>query len=240
MKMRNSVRQAVLALFLSWAALPLSGQIVTNSFEFSGLNLAIPDTEGANFSGVQDTRQISMAYSSIESVSVTLNIVGSGSGAFNGDFYAYLSKGDAIAILLNRPGRTADNPSGYGDNGLNVRFDDSAPEGDIHVYRLTLSGSHHMPLELGAQLTGSWAPDGRHVLPLLSLDTHPRTHTLDVFTGTDPNGEWTLFIADMEPGGTGVLASWGLEIAAVPEPRAMGMVMFGAALIAVLRLKKKS
>jgi hypothetical protein len=231
---------ALLLLALSWTALPLAAQPVTNSFEFSGLNLAIPDGEGANFSGVQDTREISLEYDSIESISVTLNIVGSGSGAFNGDLYAYLTKGDDIAILLNRPGRTTENPSGYGDNGLNVRFADDAPSGDIHVYRLTLSGSHNIPLEFGTQLTGTWAPDGRTVSPLLTLDTDPRTHTLDDFRGADPNGEWTLFVADIDPGGTAVLASWRLDIAAVPEPRLMVMMLlFGPMLAAIWRWKNK-
>lgn len=236
--LRTFLPPSAFILACAWTVAPLDAQPVTNTIEFSGLSLAIPDVEGANLSGVQDTREISMDYDSIVSVSVTLNIEGSGSGAFNGDFYAYLTKGDDIAILLNRPGSTGTNPSGYGDNGLNVRFDDNAPNGDIHVYRLTLSGSHNMPLELGAQLTGSWAPDGRHVPPQLSLDTHSRTHTLDVFKGTDPNGEWTLFVADMESGGTGVLTSWGLEIAAVPEPRTMAMAILGSVLLATWCRKK--
>jgi hypothetical protein len=230
----------ILPLFFvafSWTALPLLAQPVTNSFQFTGLNLAIPDGQGVNFSGVQDTRQISMAYSSIENISVTLNIVGSGSGAFNGDFYAYLTKGTNIAILLNRPGRTAENLSGYGDNGLNVRFDDNALNGDIHVYRLTLSGSHNTPLEQGTQLTGIWAPDGRNVDPRISLDTHPRLSTLDVFSGTDPNDEWTLFVADIDPGGTAILDSWGMEITAVPEPQWIVIMAFAAGLVAAMRRK---
>lgn len=239
-RLRKLVALALLSVAFSWSALSVAGQSVTNSFHFTDLSLEIPDMEPANYSGVQDTREISMAYDLIESVSVTLNIQGTGSGAFNGDLYAYLAKGDDIAILLNRPGRTSDNLSGYGDNGLDVHFADDALNGDIHVYRMTLFGSHHTPLELGEQLTGIWAPDGRHVAPVMTLDTHPRTHTLNVFTETDPNGEWTLFIADMEPGGTAVLTSWGLHIKAVPEPGTTVLFIFGSILVAVWRWRKKT
>lgn len=213
---------------------------MTNTFEFSGIDLPIPDIEEVNFSGIQDTREISMDFTSILGVSVTLHVQGSGSGGFNGDLYAYLTKGDRIAILLNRPGRTTENPSGYGDNGLNVRFEENAINGDVHMYRLRLAGSHQIPLEFGEPLTSVWEPDGRHVSPELTLDTHPRTHSLDVFRGTDPNGEWTLFLADMEPGGAATLVSWGLQITAVPEPRVTGIALVGAMLLGIVRRKSSS
>jgi hypothetical protein len=42
---------------------------------------------------------------------------------------------------------------------------------------------------------------------------------LDSFNGLDPNGSWTLYIADVASGGGfGTLRSWGLEITAIPEP----------------------
>jgi hypothetical protein len=237
--MRKFIPFILFFFALSFGQRLLAVEPVTNSFEFSNLNRPIPDTLGANFGGVQDTREITMDFDSIVSVSVTLNITGTGSGAVNGDFYAYLTKGDDIAVLLNRPGRTSENLAGYGDNGLNVRFSDDAVNGDIHLYRLTLSGSHLVPLELGEQLTGSWAPDGRNVLPTLALDTHPRTHTLDVFEGENPNGQWTLFIADMDPGGTAMLASWGMQITAVPEPHTIAILTLGAVLIAFRRSKNQ-
>jgi hypothetical protein len=40
---------------------------------------------------------------------------------------------------------------------------------------------------------------------------------LDVFEGMDPNGSWTLFLADFSVGVGYGLETWSLEIAAVPE-----------------------
>lgn len=195
---------------------------------FPGLNRPIPD---GNLAGVSDTRRVSALAPEIERVTVTINLVGTGSGAFNGDFYAYLSHGDELAILLNRPGRRAGNVVGYADNGLaNVRFDDRASNGDVHNYRLTLFGNHNTALG-SSPLTGAWAPDGRNVFPTTALDSDPRTATLSVFQGKDPNGDWTLFLADLESGGTGLLDSWSLEITAVPESAAFGLLGLGLPLL---------
>jgi hypothetical protein len=73
-----------------------------------------------------------------------------------------------------------------------------------------LNGSHTIPI-VGA-LTNSWAPDGRNVDPALVLDTDSRTDLLSSFNELDPNGSWSLFIADLEPGDTSTLVSWGLEL----------------------------
>src|SRR5206468_1563155 len=69
-------------------------------------SLAIAD---GNASGVSDLRQSSSSITAIGSLTVSLNI----SGEFNGDLYAYLRHDSGFSILLNRPGRTADSPSGY-------------------------------------------------------------------------------------------------------------------------------
>jgi hypothetical protein len=79
------------------------------------------------------------------------------------------------------------------------QFSDGPPAaGDIHQYRFTLSGSETTPL--GGPLTGIWTPDGRVVDPDLVLNTDPRTALLGSFNGLDPNGEWTLLIADLDTG----------------------------------------
>jgi hypothetical protein len=41
---------------------------------------------------------------------------------------------------------------------------------------------------------------------------------LNVLSGTDPNGTWTLFLSDLSVGGVYELNTWSLEITAVPEP----------------------
>jgi subtilisin-like proprotein convertase family protein len=185
-----------------------SAQIVGQYDTFGPGNtaqLAIPD---GNPAGVSDTRTISApGQTQIQSVSVTLGL----SSQFNGDLYAYLVHGEQICILLNRPGRTASDSFGYADQGLNITLADGAAN-DIHTYQLVST-----PLA-GNSLAGSWQPDGRAVDPDHVTTSDNRTALLTDFYNTDPNGTWTLYVADMHGGGTSSLESWGMEITAVPEP----------------------
>ena len=181
-------------------------------------SLAIAD---GTASGVSDLRRLSSSITSIGSLTVSLNI----SGEFNGDLYAYLRHDSGFSILLNRPGRTADSPSGYGDSGLNITLSDFATR-DIHSYRAVVTPA------AGSPLTGTWQPDGRNVDPSMVLDSTARTATLSSFTGLSASGDWTLFLADMQSGGTSALESWALEVFAVPvpEPYQYGLVV-GAGLM---------
>jgi len=139
-------------------------------------SLAIAD---GTASGVSDLRRLSSSITSIGSLTVSLNI----SGEFNGDLYAYLRHGDSgFSILLNRPGRTADSPSGYGDSGLNITLSDFATR-DIHSYRAVVTPA------AGSPLTGTWQPDGRNVDPSMVLDSTARTATLSSFAGLSGSGD---------------------------------------------------
>jgi subtilisin-like proprotein convertase family protein len=218
------------------AGLLTSHAQITVSLDSGILNAPIPD---GDLSGLASSLPVSTPMTAVQSVSVTLNISGAGSGAFNGDFYAYLAYDGELAVLLNRPGRTAGNDWGYGDDGLsNVTFDDAAVNGDVHSYRLTLNGSI---LTAASPLTGNWAPDGRNTSPDVTLDTTSRTATLASFAGLNPNGNWTLFVADTQAGGTGQLDSWILNLVAVPEPAdfavVTGVVMLG---IVLYRRKRRA
>src|SRR2546427_2259480 len=129
-------------------------------------SLAIPD---GSASGVSDLRRLNSSITSIGSLTVSLNI----SGEFNGDLYAYLRHDSGFSILLNRPGRTADSPSGYGDSGLNIRLSDAVPyDYNIHSYRAVITPA------AGSPVGGGWQPDGRNVDPSMVLDSTPRTATL--------------------------------------------------------------
>ncbi|MBM3882744.1 MAG: hypothetical protein FJ387_23980 [Verrucomicrobia bacterium] len=106
-------------------------------------------------------------------VRVTLDISGRSVGSgFNGDLYAAVGHGTGYAVLLNRPGKLTAAGLGYGDSGVDVTFADDAANGDIHVYRLKLGGSHDLPLS--GPLTGVWAPDGRNVDPDAVVFEHTR------------------------------------------------------------------
>ena len=226
MKPRSTKRWLAGCLLLG-ACLTGQGQM-TIPFTFSSLDVAIPDGDTV---GVANTQPVSTGFTTIQSLRVNLKLEGTGSGAFNGDLYVSLSHESGLAVLLGRTGRRSDNLFGYGDNGFDVTFDDLAVNGDIHNYRLTLSGNHQTAIS--GPLTGLWAPDGRvpenPSNPEQILDTTPRTAFLESFAGLDPNGSWTLFLVDYETGGTSRLISWGVEIT-VPEPN--GWVLTGLALFA--------
>lgn len=173
----------------------------------------------------------------IQSVSVSLEIAAvPADGGFLGDLYVYLQHGEQLVTLLNRPGRQAGLPAGYGDAaGLSVTFRDGPLNPDSHHYRLALHGSHTLPL--AGPLTGEWSPDGRATDPAETLSGHDRPLQLGLFDGLAADGVWTLFVADLSGGGAHRLESWtlALEITPVPEPEAVfgffgGLVMLAACL----------
>jgi subtilisin-like proprotein convertase family protein len=184
----------------------------------------IPD---GNPAGWSDTRTLS----SIPDLSITdVNVTLSVSGGYNGDMYAYLSHGSGFTVLLNRVGRTSGDGFGYGDAGYVITLNDQASETtDIHLYQTVLNWS----------VTGgaAWRPDGRNVNPASVLDTDTRSALLSQFNGVNPNGSWTLFVADMSGTAQSTVNSWGLEVTAVPEPvnAALGLFGVGAAALQLWR-----
>jgi hypothetical protein len=196
------------------------------AFGESGLSQPIPDNDpsGIARSYTASGLAVGMTYD----LSVSLSVEPTGLGAFNGDFYAYLLHENPsgsefrMAVLMNRVGSSADFPNGYSDSGFQFIFRDSASQ-DVHQYRVSLGGTP------SALVSGTWQPDGRKVDPLVSLDTSPRTSLLSPLGQMDPNGQWTLFVADMEAGGTGKLTGW--EVRAVPSatviPEPSPMLMLG-------------
>ena len=61
--------------------------------------------------------------------------------------------------------------------------------------------------------------------------TYTAYSDLATFNSTDPNGNWTLFFADMSPGDTSTLNSFSISITAVPEPVNVALAIFGVALL---------
>ena len=195
---------------------------VTNTYNFT-VNKTIPDGDP---SGLADTETLDLSGQqlfNITDLQVTLNIT----GGFNGDYYAYLVHDGSFVVLLNRVGKTAANPVGYADSGMNITLSIGAP--DIHTYQ-TVSNPG------GGALTGTWGVDGRNVDPATVVDTDPQTTSLESFVGDDPSGQWTLFLADLDYGEQGQLASWGLVVTAVPEPGSLGLLAVGLSVMAGVRL----
>ena len=196
-------------------------------FAFTNLNLAIPDGQPA---GISDVETIASGITQIGSVQVSLNITGN----FNGDLYGYLQHDGALSVLLNRSGRTLGNPFGYADSGYNITLSDLATNGNIHTYETVLTPAAGLPL------TGVWQPDGRTNSPATVLDTNPSTAGLSLFDSMSGSGTWTLFLADLSPGGTSELGSWALTISPVPEPSALALGILGLGAISLLVRRGKN
>jgi subtilisin-like proprotein convertase family protein len=180
----------------------------------SNLAFSIPDGGGL---GTFVQHEVTGVAGQITEVRVSVDI----SGTWGGDLYAFLSKGDGHAVLLNRVGKTDADPIGYGVAGFQVRFVETAAKGDIHRFRETPMGV--TPPALSSPLTGDWAPDGRDVDPDLVFASDARTATLRAFNGMSPNGTWTLFVADMAAGSVHTLNGWALSLtttAPAPSVRA--------------------
>ncbi len=196
----------------------------------SGVSQPIPDNDP---SGIARTFQTSGLTVGVPyDLTVRLSVEPTGFGAFNGDYYAYLLHETAsgsefrLAVLMNRVGSSASQPNGYSDSGFQLTFSDSALQ-DIHQYRVSLGGA---PTGL---VSGTWQPDGRSMDPSLALDTSPRSAFLAPLGQMDPNGHWTLFVADMEAGGSGKLTGWEVRAVpsatVIPEPSTVWMLGIGSA-----------
>ena len=185
----------------------------TNSFSNPSLNTAIPD---GNPVGLTSKLNVSGIPGNTANITVNLNIT----GGFNGDLYSYLvSPTGTMVVLLNRVGIATGNSYGYGNSGFDITLDSASPN-NIHTYQT--AGGYPGDLNGGGQLTGKWAPDGRTIDPLSvasAFDAGPTGNTLTSLDGANPNGDWTLFIADLSGGGQSTIVSWGLTVMTVPEPQ---------------------
>ena len=171
---------------------------VTSTWMFPS-GKAVPDN---NITGLADSRVIPGTGWHIETLVVSMELT----GGWNGDLYAHLAHDSGFAVLLNRIGRSAINTVGSGTSGLQAVFDDSAAF-DIHLAQ-PVSGA----------VSGTYQPDARTAHPEFVTEDSPRNAFLAGFAGLNPEGRWTLFVADLSPGGTTTLTSWSLRLTTVPEP----------------------
>ena len=191
--------------------------------------------------GVADERTVAGVPGTLGSLQVQLALTARGAEPmYNGDLFVTLSHSSGYAVLLNRPGRGPGSAAGYADNGLSLTLADTAAA-DVHTYRFTLTGSELVPIsgaDPAAPLTGTWQPDGRTADPETVGTGAPRITSLAAFNGMDPNGTWTLFVADLGAGGLARIESWGLEFTVVPEPE-LGAAATAAALLLAALLRRR-
>jgi len=190
------------------SSLPASAQTFITTTNFT-VDTMVPD---ADASGLANLQNISTPITNLTGLRVALKVT----GTWNGDLYCFLAHGTNQAVLLNRLGRTETSKLGYNDAGLTLIFDDSATNSDIHLYRLQLTGSQGTAIP--GPLTDSWAPDARVTSPTDVVDADTRSAFLGSFNGVDPNGEWVLFVADMEAGDIHMVDSWALEMTGYTAP----------------------
>jgi subtilisin-like proprotein convertase family protein len=200
------------------ACIPSASAVLVITNDTAALD--IPDGTGSGLSRNISVLTVTGHTETITSITVSVEITASpGKDGFLGDLYIYLTNGTDTAMLVNRPGRTATAPAGYGDNqSMNVTFSDTGTN-DIHTYRNVITGNAATPLI--SPLTGTWLADGRTSDPANVLDTDLPSARLDTFVGAPANGDWSLFVADMSGGGEHRLASWTLTLNTVPEPSAL-------------------
>lgn len=132
------------------------------------------------------------------------------SGGFNGDLYGYLSYNGTLVTLLNRVGTGGGNTFGFSTSGLNnVTLADGSAS---NIHDVSVPGS-----------AISYSADGG---------------SLASFNGSNPNGTWTLFFADMSGGGgTSTINGWSLDVTAVPEPVNIALGVLGGVFLTGVGLK---
>jgi subtilisin-like proprotein convertase family protein len=222
MTMRNRFPNRILlaaALCLGTSAVaspPTFLQTYSSGFQNGGL---IPD---GSLEGWSDTRTVGLADNDpISTVRLTLNL----SGGYNGDLYAYLSHGNGFVVLLNRVGvgQAQGDAFGFGGSGMSLTLASDGAHDDIHWY-----GFGSMP-------TGTYLPDGRAIDPLSApnlFDAAATTASFATMAGLQPNGAWTLFVADVSAGGgQSLLTGWSLEIVTVPEPATTALLALGIVVV---------
>jgi hypothetical protein len=156
-------------------------------------------------------------------VSVTLQL----SGGYAGDLYAYLTYDNVLVPLLNRIGVG----SGSGNPGTAY----GNPAGSINVTLSSTGADVHWATATAGTISGDYAADGRVISPLSSRGSFDAAGlaSLAKFNGLNPNGTWTLFIADVSSGGQSTLNSALLSITAVPEPVNVALGFFGGAMLLI-------
>ncbi len=170
-----------------------------------------------------------------------LSFTGPGGGG-NGDYT--VSSSPAITIPDNNPSGVAYSinfaSSGLTVGNITVSINLSGGyNGDIYAY--LSHGSQISTLLNGpsAGLSGSamnitFVEGTGSPIPTTSSANLSGSYTaytdLATFNNTAPNGNWTLFFADLSPGDTSTLNTFSLDITAVPEPVNVALVIFGGLL----------
>jgi subtilisin-like proprotein convertase family protein len=185
-------------------------------------------------SGLARTLSVSAPFSQILDITVSLDIGNAtGETAWNGDLYVHLTgPSGTLAVLLNQTGVSPSNSAGAGDSGFHIDLNDAPANNNVHTYQsvaYSLNGT--------GQLTGTWASDGRS-----TATSGTRSNPLSQFVGENPNGVWTLYLADLAEGNMAKLNSWAITLQGagpVPEPGSMGIVTSSLLLASTVWIQRR-
>ena len=122
------------------------------------------------------------------------------SGGMNNGLYGYLvAPNGGSVILMNQPGVGVD---GFGATGAGMNVVTFLDGGSFSIQNVTGGGV----------LNGTYSAD----------------QSFSGLSGINPNGLWTLYLADtIAGGGDATLNGWSLDITAVPEPKNLTLAFFG-------------
>ncbi len=196
----------------------LSAAVFQNSETLSSGN-GIDDSPSA---GLSRTLTITSPITVITQLTISLDI-GSATGntAWNGDLYVQLTSPQGTeVVLINRPGVSPTDNTGYGDAGYFCTINSSpGSTQDIHTYQSSVG--YPFSINGSGQIFGAFQSDGR-----VDPTSGSRTKTLDNLFGENPNGTWTLLVADLDSGHLAKINGWGIngsDPQSVPEPAATAL-----------------
>lgn len=217
---RFSAVRAV-AFTAAFSVIVLSFSAISSAAVYTGgAGGAIPDAPADNVPGTPLSTSIVVADSfPVGTVSVELTDL----------FHAYV--GDIIATLQSPSGDTMELFHRMGLPEVNPTYGDSSVFGGTY----TLSDAGTITLAAAALAVGEdeTVPSGTY----RTSDSSDVPTVLSLpFLGDNSAGTWTLSMTDNGHLDTGVLGGWALELTAIPEPGALGL-MAGAtmALLAARR-----
>jgi subtilisin-like proprotein convertase family protein len=117
--------------------------------------------------------------------------------------------GQSVVLMSDLPGGATTTPACQtGASNVDLIFDDSAA-GPVPNNASLVSGTYQ-PLDNDSPACGSPQTNDNYPNP---ADDPPNGTKLASFNGTDPSGDWNLFVNDSRDGGTGSIAGgWSLQI----------------------------
>jgi subtilisin-like proprotein convertase family protein len=124
--------------------------------------------------------------------------------------------------------------------GGNTRF----PVSDLTL-TLDDSAASSLPLD-STLLSGTFKPTRQ--FPTLSFEfpspalegSSSAPAALSIFNGTDPNGNWNLFVVDESSPDSGTISQgWSMDITTVPEPGMVGIAALGLGCCAAIRIRRR-